>query len=679
LVGLVALTVLVWARPADAHAAFVSSSPEAGSQLTTAPGVVVVRFSEPLIRRLSSATVLAPDGRRFLGTSAEREVRVAVTTNTPGVYEVRWRTVSPLDGHALAGSFRFGVGVAPGPGSEGATTTGPARSDLLLALGRWAEYAALLGAVGIFAVARLAQRPPALPWARPRLIVALAAALAAGVVVVVGEARLAASDLDGGLVYLSGPQGVVRLIRLGLEAVAVGAAAFGRCRPAAAAGAAAVTTLAASGHAAAVEPWWWGVAVDAGHLLGAGVWAGGVVALATLRPPGGWRSEAGGAMLFRFSGIAVPAFLVTVALGVLRGAQELVGVADLARTDYGGVLLLKVVAVAAMVPLSVLAWQRRAARPRVEAGVAAIVIGFAALLAAYPLPPQRAAEAEESERVDATGAALPRGGDLTLGGSAGSVLVGLTVRPGRPGPNQLLVHLVPVNGEEAAASVGVELLVDGDVRPIERCGAPCRRADVRLAGRERIEVRVGSPAGGRAGFSLPELPAPDGTTLLERATTRMRALRTYRIEELLGPADPPARSEWTLQAPDRLRFVMEQGPATVRIGTTSYTRPAPAAPWEVVRDGPPVTVPVVIWDEPGAVGVHVLGTEAHEGRETTVVAFSLRADSDSPIWFRLWVDGDGLVHRAEMRVKGHFMDHTYSAFDQPLPVEAPTLSGGAGR
>jgi hypothetical protein len=498
-------------------------------------------------------------------------------------------------------------------------------------------------------------------------------------VVVVGEARLAASDLDGGLVYLSGPQGVVRLIRLGLEAVAVGAAAFGRCRPAAAAGAAAVTTLAASGHAAAVEPWWWGVAVDAGHLLGAGVWAGGVVALATLRPPGGWRSEAGGAMLFRFSGIAVPAFLVTVALGVLRGAQELVGVADLARTDYGGVLLLKVVAVAAMVPLSVLAWQRRAARPRVEAGVAAIVIGFAALLAAYPLPPQRAAEAEESERVDATGAALPRGGDLTLGGSAGSVLVGLTVRPGRPGPNQLLVHLVPVNGEEAAASVGVELLVDGDVRPIERCGAPCRRADVRLAGRERIEVRVGSPAGGRAGFSLPELPAPDGTTLLERATTRMRALRTYRIEELLGPADPPARSEWTLQAPDRLRFVMEQGPATVRIGTTSYTRPAPAAPWEVVRDGPPVTVPVVIWDEPGAVGVHVLGTEAHEGRETTVVAFSLRADSDSPIWFRLWVDGDGLVHRAEMRVKGHFMDHTYSAFDQPLPVEAPTLSGGAGR
>ncbi|MGH9283943.1 MAG: hypothetical protein ACRD0S_13525 [Acidimicrobiales bacterium] len=122
---------------------------------------------------------------------------------------------------------------------------------------------------------------------------------------------------------------------------------------------------------------------------------------------------------------------------------------------------------------------------------------------------------------------------------------------------------------------------------------------------------------------------------------------------------------------------MEQGPATIRIGTTSWTRPSPEMPWEVVRNGPPVAVPVVIWDEPGAVGVHVLGTEALDGRETTVLSFSLRVDS--PIWFRLWVNGDELVRRAEMRVKGHFMDHTYAAFDEPLPVEPPNLGGGAGR
>lgn len=42
------------------------------------------------------------------------------------------------------------------------------------------------------------------------------------------------------------------------------------------------------------------------------------------------------------------------------------------------------------------------------------------------------------------------------------------------------------------------------------------------------------------------------------------------------------------------------------------------------------------------------------------------------IWFRLWIDDEGLVRRAEVRAQGHVMDHTYSEFNSPIEIEALT-------
>ena len=46
--------------------------------------------------------------------------------------------------------------------------------------------------------------------------------------------------------------------------------------------------------------------------------------------------------------------------------------------------------------------------------------------------------------------ALPQGEDLTLADGAGSVLIGLTVRPAQPGPNTALIHVLPLEGPTAA-------------------------------------------------------------------------------------------------------------------------------------------------------------------------------------------------------------------------------------
>lgn len=673
LLALVALATIGPAAPAQAHAAFVASDPPPGSRLSATPGVVVLRFSEPLIPDLSKATVVDPNGQRFASEPAEdRTLRVQLSTNAPGVYDVTWRTVSPLDGHTLRGAFRFGVGTDPGPGAEGGASTAPSAGDLLIGVARAVEYAALLGTVGMLLVGRLARRSPSLRWVTPRPPTLLLVALAAGVVVVGAETLQAGGSLARMSDFLDSRQGLIRLGRLVATAVAL-VAAWRRIEPAAAGALwAAFVALAAAGHAAASEPSWLAIATDAGHLAAGGLWAGGVLALATIRPPGGWRGPEARALLDRFTPVALPAFAATVALGVTRGFQELSALGDLVTTAYGQVLGLKVLAVAGMVPLSVLAWRRRGARPRSEATVALAVVVAAGALAAFPLPPQRAAEIEADEGATETSEALPRAGDLTLGGGAGDVLVGLTLRPGAPGLNRLLVHLVPIGGEDAVGDLAVRLTVDGEPVPLSRCGSACREAEARLRGGEQVDVAVAGPAGGKATFALPELPAPDATELIASATRRMKGLAAYRIDEVLGPVDPPLRAHYTVVAPDRLRFETEQGLVTVRIGATRYTRPSPGAPWEVTRGEPAVGVPVVIWDEPNPTAVRVVGRETMRGQETVVASFFIDVNG-SPIWYRLWVADDGLVLRAEMRAPGHFMDHDYSAFDEPLEVEPPEV------
>jgi copper transport protein len=668
----VVATVLGLPGTARAHAAIVSSQPEPGQELASAPGVVVLDFSEPLNVSFSRASVIDPNGRRSQGTpTREREIRVPLSTNAPGVYEVEWVTVSTLDGHTLRGSFRFGVGVAPGPGAEGEIGTTPQRSDLIVALFRAIEYASLLLAVGMLLLVRLA-RSVRLAWIRPRLAWPLGAVLASGIFVVAGEALSAAGSLSIGAVldYLTtGPSGAARTMRILAEALALAAWRLGR-------GpglflAITIVGLAASGHAAAVS---FGVPIDALHLLAAGLWTGGILALATLRPPGGWRGPDGRALLEGFSSVAIPAFLLTVATGGLRGLQELSRPADLLRTPYGLVLTLKILIVLCMVPLSILAWRRLLGSPRFEAAIAVLVIGVAALLAAFPLPPGRATEAEEGEEQPAAMVGLPQQGDLTLGSDAGEVLVGLTIRPAEPGPNDVFVYLLPLEGEEAAADLPATVELGPRSIPMDPCGATCRRASLDLQGGETLAVEVGTDVGGTASFHLPELPAPDGSGLWRRAEQRMHRLPSYRQVEVLSAGRGATRSIYAFVAPDSYTSrAIQEGEVTVQvieIGGTRYYRSSPTAPWEKQTGGPSPEVPSFIWDYfVPPVAPRIIGAERVDGVDTEVVAFA--GSGTPPIWFRLWVDDRGLVRRAAMRAQGHFMDHRYYDFDAPIRIVPP--------
>ena len=165
-----AITVVLLAGSARAwgHAAFVSSQPEPGSQLPATPGVVTLTFSEPLIAELSSVTVVAPTGEEFVGGPAAGEtvIRVEVTSTARGEYTVRWKTVSPLDGHTLTGAFGFGVGVEVEPDHD--ATSAPTLADLLVGVGRAVEYVGLLAILGWLTLSALA-RSAEVGWVPGRL------------------------------------------------------------------------------------------------------------------------------------------------------------------------------------------------------------------------------------------------------------------------------------------------------------------------------------------------------------------------------------------------------------------------------------------------------------------------------------------------------------------------------
>ena len=270
--------------------------------------------------------------------------------------------------------------------------------------------------------------------------------------------------------------------------------------------------------------------------------------------------------------------------------------------------------------------------------------------------------------------ALPQADDLTFGQDAGKVLVGLTVRPAQPGPNTLLVYVMPLEGPATAADVPLTLAVRGQNVPLDTCSRTCRTASVTLTGGEHVDVVAGGASGGTAAFDLPTLPAQDGTALLQQVQERMHQLHTYQVDETLGPAAQLLRAAYVFEAPDRMQLSPANSQTTIWVGPTRYTRQADSGTWQAEDFGSSLPVPSFVWDMPESggtyVGAHVVRAETVEGVETHVLTFFLDLPQ-TPVWFRLWSDASGLVRRASMRAQGHFMDHRYTDFDAAVSIEPP--------
>jgi hypothetical protein len=270
--------------------------------------------------------------------------------------------------------------------------------------------------------------------------------------------------------------------------------------------------------------------------------------------------------------------------------------------------------------------------------------------------------------------ALPQPRDLTLAHEAGSILVGLSVRPALPGPNTLLLYVAPLAGPAAGADVPLTLEVDGTNVPLTTCSRSCRSATLNLNGGERVQVQADGSGGGMASFDLPSLPASDGAELLQHVQERMHELHSYRVDETLGPAEPPLKTSYVFQAPDRMQMDLANGSSTIWVGPTRYIRKDPTQAWQAESIGSGPAVPGFEWDPRAGVSAtnaSIVGRAEVDGVATQALAF-FEGTPQTPVWFQLWVDANGLVRDAEMRAQGHFMTHHYADFDASPPVEPPS-------
>jgi copper transport protein len=712
-----ACAVVLPAAPAFGHAAFVGSEPEPGVRLERAPQRVVLTFTEPLNRRLSRATVVGPDGGEVaVAAQAASDRRLVVRPAGPlptGAYRVRWHTVSTEDGHALEGSFSFGVRAAAAGGEHDLEQSPLARAGWVrVALRALLYVAALLFAAGLL-LPMLVRRAPS--WLAPKeldqegvdgaavrgreqRVVADVGwlAVAAAVAATLAEAADAAGGLSaGGLrdFLLSGSAGVSRVVAV-VALVAAAVAVRRRPRWAAAAVALALWGIAASGHASSATPRAPSILNDWLHLLSGAVWLGGIGLLALVWTPalrrGGRpvRQAVARHVLPGFGRVALPAFLVVAATGIVSLITQLGHLDALWTTAYGRVLLVKIGLVGLVALASAVhAWRLRPrllrerepdarldrrhwrlvrSEPVLGVGVVAAV----AVLVAFPLPPRQLADADE-EAIAATAPCdpcplpRPKADELPVAEQAGSQLVaGWLRRDDRQVTGT--VRVIDIQGRPARGPF--EIL---DARQ-SACGPGCRRFSLPVADVVRVAVR---DRGRRFIARLPATWQPEATRrarrLLARAQRTMRALRSVRqVEQVTSGPGSYARTDYRLRAPNRMAYTTSGGARTVIVGERQWFRSGDT-PWARTSYGSGIPFSVGRWFRwtTYATAVRLLRQGRERGRPIIELALM---DPATPVWVRLVVDErTGRVVRERMVTKAHFMRSRYFAFNRPLSIEAP--------
>ena len=425
----VAAAVLGRAEPAWAHAGLAGTVPAEGALLDAPPARIELRFTEPvdpvaagvrLVRRDGTDVELASVGR-IDGNPAT----VALTPAQPlsdGVHVVAWRVTS-ADSHPIRGAFTFTVG-GEASSVESAESVGSLVAQLLaddgdvpgaaglLASGRGVSYAGGLLTIGwlLFVRLRLTERAPL------RAVAVAAGVGAAGTAVMVAAQAVVLRGSWGAAVdpggwadvaaTRSGRWWVARLAVAGAIAVAATllnrragdrAAAGGFSGVGALLAAVALAVVTAFGGHAATGRWpVVGVVATVAHLLALGVWAAGLLSLATGRAD----------LARRFSPVALGAVGVLAVSGTLNAARQVGSVDLLWSTGYGQALVVKVAVVG--VAVAVAAVSRRRVRrepddPRLVRSVTAemglLVVALAVttvLVAARPAIAERSVIGEAS-------------------------------------------------------------------------------------------------------------------------------------------------------------------------------------------------------------------------------------------------------------------------------------------
>lgn len=730
-----ALVPLLMPARALGHAALLEESPSAGARLSTSPQRIALDFTEPLNRDLSEATLLDAESDEPIAAHSDAPSSKRLVLRPLGPlgrdpYTVHWRTVSTVDGHTLEGSFSFGVRTAA-IGGEGQVVQSPlARDGWLRIAARGLFYLALFFfAGGVFNAVLLDRQRRGGAWLFPDALRSSAAdegrldrarrrtwrrtidagwlAAAAAATVALLEAGDAAGGFSpGGLndYLLANTAGLARVGSV----LAISAAALYAPRFRLAASFWIVLgflAIAVSGHANSADPRSLAIVTDWLHLLAGAVWIGGIAQIAVAWLPlirdssEGLRREVMRAVLGRFGQVALPAFAFVLTTGLINALIQLGSVPELWQSAYGRLLAAKisivgVIALASFLHAIRLRPRLLAANPHPPVGperrhwrllglepwLAVAVVGLAATLVAFPLPPRQLQETDEAEAAapppcSPCSLRKPRPAELAVAEQAGSRIAAVYLRHDRGG---LAGDLFLLGSDAEPVNPPVRLR-GGRLDP---CGAGCWR--FRLPSGSRA-VRIAVREKGR--WYRAVVPARwdvranrMARQILARAQATMSRLRTAReLERLTSGPGSFVRTRYELQAPDRFAYETSGGARSIVIGERQWTSTS-GQRWQRRAFGgglPFRTREFLRWTPYAQVARLLDVTDRNRRRVAEVALFQSAAP---PIWFRVRIDLDSMrVLSDRMITEGHFMHRRYGHFNRPLSIVPPQRSEVAGR
>ncbi|MCG6206911.1 CopD family protein [Rhodopseudomonas sp. HC1] len=470
--------VLLLPALAHAHAALVASDPAAEAVLPTAPATLSLTFNEP-VEPLALALIDAQGGSHAI-TDITRDgasLRFAPPAKLgAGGHVLSWRVIS-ADGHPIGGSLTFWVG-APGSALPAIIVPDdPARRTAIWVTRVALQFALLIATGGAFFLAWMtasaATTGMVVTCAAASMIGLAALALSVGLqgldVLDVPFARLA--SLAVWRAGMSGSFGAAAL----LAAVALALTLLSLRKRARLLSLGAVTAfgaaLAVSGHAATAEPRALAASAVLIHGASLALWIGALLPLAA-----SLRGEAAQRTLRRFSRAIPPAIAALLISGIVLSALQLGRVEALWGSDYGRVLLAKLVLVTVLLLIAL--WNRARLTPRLYAGapeatsalrrtIAAelvLVVGILGLVGVWRFtPPPHDLSAS---KVVTNSAFVHIHGERAM--------AGVTLTPDRAGPVEFSIVLQTAD-EAPLAAQGLTVTLANPVAGIEPASAEARR------------------------------------------------------------------------------------------------------------------------------------------------------------------------------------------------------------
>ena len=354
--GIAALLVaLCLATAAHAHAVLVSAEPADSSVLAEAPKIVVLRFNEAVAPTAVSLLDATGKPRDVAIRAVDEAVEVTLPANLPeGTQVISYRVVSQ-DGHPVAGSLLFSIGVVTGsavPSGGGAVTP-------LIWLARIGVYLGLfVGVGGVFFAAWIGQGASGERVFMGALRIGLFSAVAS-----LGLQGLDVLDLPlsaiatlapwrAGFATSLGPALLIGAIAMAIAAVASRSATVTIAWVLTSVAMLGVgVSLAASGHAASAAPQWLTRPSLFLHGIGVAYWVGALAPLAVMARR---RNDTLPSVLHRFSAVAVPLVGILVLSGLALAIIQLESFGALIETRYGIILLVKLALVVVLLAFAAL-------------------------------------------------------------------------------------------------------------------------------------------------------------------------------------------------------------------------------------------------------------------------------------------------------------------------------------